>query len=227
MKKILMFLLCFGFIFLLFGCNNDNGVKSSDSNSNEISGESSDGNGNSGTLEENSFFTVTAGYDYGFYVEGTVSVLYDQCSLFFNLPSGFAPSVAGDTFTVEHTGEAYTLDSYPAHMSISGEIVSVIGQKAEILPIFCQYLAAPAVVGESPTINFFLYNDGVIGEQLKIKSRPQYYVTQGENGEWGYEQLATVEDGMVLYASYSAVNGYDETDGYSFAGLHQWNPREV
>lgn len=225
MKRFLTFLLCFGFAFSLFGCNNDNGASGSDNNSNEINGENSDGSGNSGALEETSFFTVTAGYDYGFHVEETVSVLYDQCSLFFDLPSGFGPSVAGDTFTVEYTGDAWANESYPGEMCISGEIVSVTGQKAEIVPIICQRLEDPDVVGESPTINLFLYNGCVIGEQVKIKSYPQYYVTQGEDGKWGYEELSMVAHGTVLYASYSAVNGYNETEGYSFVGLHQWNPR--
>ena len=78
-------------------------------------------------------YTVTARYDYGMHRPGLATMLYDSSKLFFTLPEGFDPPVAGDAFTITYTGEMITFTTYPSTTMVKdGEITSVSAQKAEM-----------------------------------------------------------------------------------------------
>ena len=205
MKKILTFLLCLGFVFAFAACGKDNGS----------------GSESSGT--ETSFYTVTAGYDYGSHIKGKPYMLYDDSRLFFDLPEDHGEVVAGDTFTIEYTGELQINYTYPSEIYVlNGEIVSVTAQKAETVCLIRRISETPAEVGEEPEVVYCTYNGGVIGDEVKIADKPQYYLTN-DNGEIGCAELPYND--IVLYGTYSAVDGYSETDGYRLSGLYAWNVR--
>ncbi|MBE5747675.1 MAG: hypothetical protein E7352_05860 [Clostridiales bacterium] len=201
MKKFSAFLLCVGFAFALTACGKDHG------NSSESGG------------TKTSFYTVTSGYDYGFHIQDKPYMLYNDSRLFFELPEDHGEVVAGDTFTIEYTGELRINETYPSETYVlNGEIVSVTAQKAETVPLWCQ-------VSENGAIEFYLrISECIIGEKVNVQTRPEYYLTN-EKGEIGYEELTTAADGMVFYGTYSVTNGYDETDGYRLSGLYSWNVR--
>ena len=220
MKKILTFLLCLGFAFSLVACGGDNGT--SEETSSSIANEQ---NSESGSNEkETSFFTVTAEYDYDVHIQGEPYMLYGYYLPFFDVPSEHGAVVAGDVFTIEYTGTLIRNDIYPgeAYLTAGGEIVSVTVQKAKSVYLIRVLEESVAEEGESPSWMYYLYNDGVIGDEVKVASAPQYYLTN-ENGEMAYAELPYND--IVLYGTYSAVDGYSETDGYRLSGLYAWNVR--
>ncbi len=229
MKKFLTFLLCLGFALSFAACRKDDGTSEETSSSSaaeqssEVSSIQSSEDTNESSSEssgtETSIYTVTAGYGYGCPITNQATMLYNDSTLFFELPEGHGEVVAGDTFTIEYTGELRINEMYPSETYVlNGEIVSVTAQQAETVALICQ-------AEENETLAFYLYNDGVVGEKVKIANRPQYYLTN-DGGEIGYEELTTAADNMVFYGTYSPVNGYSETDGYRLSGLYSWNPRE-
>lgn len=221
MKKILTFLLCLGFALSFAACGKDSGTSEETSSSSAAEQSSEDTNESSSESSgtETAFYTVVAGYGYGCPITNQATMLYNDSILFFELPEGHGEVVAGDTFTIEYTGELRINEIYPSETYVlNGEIVSVTAQKAERVGLTCE-------VSESNEIEFFLYEGGcIVGEKVKIETCPKYYLTN-ENSEIGYEELTTAADGMAFYGTYSPVNGYDETDGYTLSGLYSWNPQ--
>ncbi len=161
-------------------------------------------------------YTVTAGYDYGMHHPGLATMLYDSSTLFFTLPEGFDPPVAGDEFTVTYTGELIVLTTYPSTVMFKdGAIVSVSAQKAEMRRVTYY----PPSNG-SPE-RFVQENDNGTEEELRILSRPDYYITSGKGD---YKSLSDAGYGITLFLTYSPIDGRTD-EGITVSGLYAWNPR--
>ena len=169
-----------------------------------------------GTDDAIELYTVTARYDYGMHRPGLAAMLYDSGTLFFTLPEGFDPPVAGDVFTVTYTGQLMVQESYPSTVVISGgKIQSVSGQKAEILQVTYY---APA---DGTPERFVTTLDDGSEEEIAVISRPAYYIIN-EDGE--FLPLSEVSDCITLYLTYSPVDGRTD-EGITVAGLYAQNPR--
>ena len=103
------------------GCGKDNG----------------NGSESSEAKTETSVFTVTAAYDYGTHVQNQLTLLYGGSFRFFDLPENYGEVLAGDTFTIEYTGELEIEEIEPSTVEITGEIVAVTAQKAERVGLTC------------------------------------------------------------------------------------------
>lgn len=172
--------------------------------------------GNGSTLANG--IQVKAEYDYNI-AEGKAVMLYGHCDLFFQIPDEIDRVVSGDVFDIEHTGDALVLESYPGQMRITGKIKSVKVHKANIVRL--TYYAP--YNGEE---EYFIWErDNGTSERIKVETRPNYYIT-GFDGEYGkYRELSKVSYSRTLFGSYSAIDGYNEEEGYSFSGLYEWHPR--
>lgn len=158
-------------------------------------------------------YTVTAGYDYGMHRPGLATMLYEYSTLFFTLPEGFDPPVAGDEFTVTYTGELLVQESYPSSVVImGGEIVSVSAEKAVIYTVRYNVKNKRLTVldenGEAVAIDFINY--------------PQYYIIDGEGH---FAELSTLTEDTILYGSVSPTNQEHADVQISFSGLYLQNPR--
>lgn len=167
-----------------------------------------------GTDDVIQFYTVTARYDYGMHRPGLAAMLYDSGTLFFTLPEGFDPPVAGDVFTIAYTGDMLVAEIYPSVVTITGKIQSVSGQKAEILQVSYH---APA--DGTPERFAIPLGDGS-EEEIAVISRPDYYIIN-EDGE--FLPLSEVSDCITLYLTYSPVDGRTD-QGITAAGLYAQNP---
>lgn len=151
---------------------------------------------------------VNTHYDYVFHQEERAVLLYNSCTEFFPLSEGMAYAIAGDVFTLVYTGEMMTLTSYPGSVMIEdGEIKSVKVEKAKILQVIYR-------------------RDGWYtssGEAVSILEAPEYVIENPKTG--AFLPLTDMEEGMLLYASYSPVDGYDTENGYRIAALFTVNPR--
>lgn len=160
-------------------------------------------------------YTVTARYDYGMHRPGLATMLYDSSTLFFALPEGFDPPVAGDEFTVTYTGQLLIQESYPSTVVISGgEIVSVAAEPAVIRTV--RYDAAD----KSLTLLDENGEDRVLVGGITF---PDYYIV---SEKWEYIQLSTLTEDIVLYGSIAYTDRMSD-GGVVFSGLYAQNPRPV
>ena len=210
MKKLLSFILAAITVLSLSACADlsEVGGTPAETNSGTTSGANSDTH-TPGT------YTVTASYDYRFR-PGFATMLYDSNKLFFALPEGYDPPVAGDEFTITYTGEMITFTIYPSVTTVkNGEIQSITGRQAEMRRV--TYYAP----SEGNPERFVQVNDNGTEEELKIISRPDYYITTAD-GE--FKPLAEVGYSITLFLTYSPVDGRTD-EGIKVAGLYAWNPR--
>ena len=151
---------------------------------------------------------VSTHYDYGFHQEERAVLLYNSCTDFFTLPEGMAYAIAGDVFTLAYTGEMMIQTSYPGSVIIEdGEIRSVKVEKAKIMQLIYRQDGWYASSGEA----------------VLILELPEYVIENPQSG--AFVPLTDIEEGTLLYASYSPVDGYDEENGYRIAALFTVNPR--
>lgn len=158
-------------------------------------------------------YTVTAGYDYGMHRPGLATVLYSYSTLFFNLPEGYDPPVAGDEFTVTYTGQLLIQESYPSTVVITGgEITGVTAEPALIRQV--RYNAKEKTV----TLLDEKGEDRVIEGGISF---PEYYIMDSEGH---YAELSTLTEDTVLYGSISYTHRMSN-GGITFSGLYLQNPR--
>ncbi|MBQ7324946.1 MAG: hypothetical protein IJW98_04315 [Clostridia bacterium] len=158
-------------------------------------------------------YTVTAGYDYGMHRPGLATMLYSSSTLFFDLPEGYDPPVAGDEFAITYTGELLIQESYPSTVVITGG--KVIGVTAE-----------PAIIRQ---VRYHVKDKSLTlldenGEEVKIEggiSFPEYYII-GDEGK--YAELSSLTEDTELYGSISYTNRMSN-GGITFSGLYLENPR--
>jgi hypothetical protein len=157
--------------------------------------------------------TVTAGYDYGYHRPGLATMLYNYSTLFFTLPEGVDPPVAGDEFTITYTGQMITLESYPSTVMFEdGAITSVSAQPAVIYTVRYSVKNKRLTVldenGETMAIDFIGY--------------PQYYIIDGEGhfAEW-----STLTEDTILYGSVSPTDQEYAHVQINFSGMYLENPR--
>lgn len=157
--------------------------------------------------------TVLAGYDYGYHRTGLATVLYNYSTLFFTLPEGVDPPVAGDEFTITYTGQMITLESYPSTVMFEdGAITSVSAEPAVIYRV--RYIVKDKRLtvldenGETMAIDFISY--------------PQYYIIDGEGhfAEW-----STLTEDTILYGSVSPTDQEYAHVQINFSGMYLENPR--
>ena len=76
--------------------------------------------------ENTQTITCQFNYDYGFHKESLATLLVDYSKLIYGFESVIIPDdiVAGDTITIEYTGDMYTLESYPGITELYGEVIS-------------------------------------------------------------------------------------------------------
>ena len=157
--------------------------------------------------------TVTAGYDYGFHKQGLATMLYNYSTLFFTLPEGFDPPVAGDEFTITYTGQMITLESYPSTVMFEdGAITSVSAEPAVIRKV--RYNA------EDKSLTLLDEK----GEDVEIVGGitfPDYYIIDNEGH---FAELASLTEDTVLYGSISYTDRMSD-GGITFSGLYLENPR--
>lgn len=158
-------------------------------------------------------YTVTARYDYGMHRPGLATMLYDSSTLFFALPEGFDPPVAGDEFTITYTGQLLIQESYPSTVVITdGKIIGVTAEPAVIQKVRYN-------VKEK---NLTLLDEN--GDDVKIEggiSFPQYYII-GDAGK--YAELSSLTEDTELYGSISYTDRMSN-GGITFSGLYLENPR--
>ncbi len=172
------------------------------------------GPGDASTGKEQTY-TVTASYDYGMHRPNRATMLYNYSTLFFPLPEGYDPPVAGDEFTVTYTGQLLIQESYPSTVVITeGEIASVTAEPAVIRQV--RYNAAD----QSLTLIDSDGTDRVVEGAINF---PDYYITDGEGH---YAELSTLTKDTILYGSISYTNRMND-GGITFSGLYLQNPREI
>ena len=161
-------------------------------------------------------YTVTAGYDYGMHRPGLATMLYSSSTLFFDLPEGYDPPVAGDEFAITYTGELLIQESYPSTVVITGG--KVIGVTAE-----------PAVIRQ---VRYHVKDKSLTlldenGEEVTLTTGsiqfPEYYLIGTEGN---FAELSTLTEDTILYGSVSPTEQKSD-GGITFSGLYRWNPREV
>lgn len=203
MKKLLSVLLSVGLLFSFSACA-------------DLSEDSKPANANSPSEQEQTY-TVTADYDYGMHRPGLATMLYHYSTLFFNLPDGYDPVVAGDEFTVTYTGQLLIQESYPSTVVITdGEILSVSAEPAVIQAM--RYNAADK--------SLTLLDEN--GEDAGFEGglvHPDYYIIDVEGH---YAELSSLTEDTILYGSISYTNRTsDGAGGITFSGLYLQNPRGV
>ena len=199
MKKMLSVLLSVGLLFSFSACA-------------DLSEDSKPANTNPPSEQEQTY-TVTANYDYGMHRPGLATMLYSYSTLFFTLPEGYDPVVAGDEFTVTYTGQLLIQESYPSTVVITGgEIVKVIAKPAVIQAV--RYNAA------TKTLTLLDENGEDAGFEGGL-AHPDYYITDGEGH---YAELSSLTEDTVLYGSISYTDRMND-DGVVFSGLYLQNPR--
>ncbi|MBQ8382411.1 MAG: hypothetical protein IJX47_04305 [Clostridia bacterium] len=161
-------------------------------------------------------YTVTARYDYGMHRPNLATMLYDSSTLFFTLPEGFDPPVAGDEFTVTYTGQLLIQESYPSTVVIQGgKITSVSAEPAVIRTV--RYNA------KDKSLTLLDEN----GEEISLATGsiqfPEYYLI-GTAGE--FAEVSTLTEDTILYGSVSYTDRMSD-GGVVFSGLYLANPREV
>lgn len=161
-------------------------------------------------------YTVTANYDYGMHVPNRATMLYSSSTLFFALPEGFDPPVAGDEFTVSYTGQLLIQESYPSTAVITeGEIVKVTAEPAVMRTV--RYNAA------DQSLTLLDENGESIALATGSIQFPKYYLI-GTEGE--YVELSTLAEDIVLYGSMSPTE-QKSGGGITFSGLYKVNPRPI
>ncbi|MBQ8287860.1 MAG: hypothetical protein IJX76_03715 [Clostridia bacterium] len=159
-------------------------------------------------------YTVTARYDYGMHRPGLATMLYDSSTLFFALPEGFDPPVAGDEFTVTYTGQLLIQETYPSTVVITGgEIIGVTAVPAVIQAVRYN------VKDKSLTLLEPDGTDMVIGGAIDF---PDYYITDGEGH---FAELAELTEDTVLYGSIAYTDRMYNGGAVTFSGLYAVNPR--
>lgn len=157
-------------------------------------------------------YTVTARYDYGMHRPELATILYDSSTAFFSLPDGIDAAIAGDVFTIEYSGQLLIQESHPSSVVFDGgKVESVSMQKAKL-----------ARLTYDPSTERFLLVGEESEEAITVAEHPDYYITDDEGH---FEALTEVGEPLTLFASYSPVDGYDEGNGYRFAGLYTSYPR--
>ncbi len=165
------------------------------------------------TKEPSETYKVVADYDYGYHRPGLATILYSYSTLFFTLPEGFDPTVAGDEFTITYTGELLIQESYPSSVVITGgEIVSVSAEPAVICTV--RYNV------KNRRLTVFDENGEVM--QIDYLNYPQYYIIDGEGH---YAELRTLTEDTILYGSVSPTDQEHAAIQISFTGLYLQNPR--
>ena len=158
-------------------------------------------------------YTVTAGYDYGMHRPGLATMLYSSSTLFFDLPEGYDPPVAGDEFAITYTGELLIQESYPSTVVITGG--KVIGVTAE-----------PAVIRQ---VRYHVKDKSLTlldenGDNVNLVggiSFPEHYIIDSEGQ---FAELASLAEDTVLYGSISYTDRMSD-GGITFSGLYLQNPR--
>lgn len=172
--------------------------------------------GSESPTEKEQTYTVTANYDYGMHRPELATMLYSSSTLFFGIPAGYDPVVAGDEFTVTYTGQLLIQATYPSTVAITdGKIVGVTAEPAVIRQV--RYNAADQ--------SLTLLDEN--GEEISLTTGsiqfPEYYLI-GTAG--GFAKLSTLTEDTVLYGSVSPTE-QKSAGGITFSGLYKWNPREV
>lgn len=166
--------------------------------------------------EPTSTYTVTANFDYGMHRPGLATMLYSSSTLFFDLPVGYDPVIAGDEFTVTYTGQLLIQESYPSTVVIpDGKIISVTAKPAEIRTV--RYNAA------DKTLAFLDEGNGYVSPPEGTVEFPQYYLA---NTSGQYAELSKLTEDTVLYGSISPTDQKNE-DKIIFSALYQYNYRTV
>ncbi len=163
--------------------------------------------------DQSGVYTVTAGYDYGMHRTDLATILYDMSTLFFALPDGFDPPVAGDTFAITYSGRLLVMDTYPSMVQIEGgKVEAVAGTPAVIFAV--KYYPAE---GDSPARLVTVDADG--SEYEDARGYPEYYIADVEGH---FAPLSDLTEPTALYAS---VPANTDTDGGAIAGLYAYAPR--
>ena len=147
-------------------------------------------------------FVVTC--DYGKQVQGKVTYLLGGSSVFFNFDEyDIEGLVLGDIVTVEFTGEMVLQGKNPSKVNISGRILDIDVEDAEVLTV--KYNGV-SVVAEGKT-NYTLENV------------PQYVIRDGAGNFMSLEECPA---GTILYATYAEGGKKGKT--VYLEGLYAYNP---
>lgn len=158
-------------------------------------------------------YTVTANYDYGMHRPNRATMLYNSSTLFFPLPEGYDPPVAGDEFAITYTGELLIQESYPSTVVITdGKITGVTAEPALIRQV--RYNAA----NKSLTLLDENGEDRVIEGGISF---PEYYIIDVEGH---YAELSSLTEDTILYGSISYTDRMED-GGITFSALYAENPR--
>ena len=105
---------------------NDSSDKATDTNDDSATDTSKDTEKPEVPSKNTQTVTWQFNYDYGFHHENSATLLVDYSKLVYGFENVTIPDdiVAGDTITVEYTGDMYTLESYPGRTELYGEVVS-------------------------------------------------------------------------------------------------------
>ena len=105
---------------------NDSNDKKTDTNDDSATDTSKDTEKPEVPSKNTQTVTWQFNYDYGFHHESTATLLVDYSKLVYGFENVTIPDdiVAGDTITIEYTGDMYILESYPGRTELYGEVVS-------------------------------------------------------------------------------------------------------
>lgn len=126
-------------------------------------------------------------YDYGMFNSGKLTTLLNGCEMFFD-PQKYSLGTiyAGETLTVEYTGDMYCLESYPGQVVINnGKIISVTKSRAKI-------------------VNGFVCTEQGITLNGKLISGylPEYAVTK----DFSFVKISELSVGTTLYGAVISQN---------------------
>ena len=134
-----------------------------------------------------------------------------------SFPEKLGVVIAGDEIRVDFIGEVFVYETDPPQYEFRGEIKSVTMHKKASVCMVTYYCA-------TQTKEAYFSMDNV---EIEVSAYPEFYITQFQDNPCDGERalLADIQEPIVLYASYSALSGFDG-NSYVFDGLYDKNPRE-
>ena len=134
-----------------------------------------------------------ASYDYGMFNSGKLTTLLNGCEMFFD-PQKYSLGTiyAGETLTVEYTGDMYCLESYPGRVVINnGKIICITKNRAKV-------------------VGGFVYTEQGVTLNGKLLSGylPEYVISK----DFSFTKISDLQVGSTLFG---AVLSQDENKLYN------------
>jgi hypothetical protein len=159
----------------------------------------------SGLFADKKEASLVVNGDYGVTVQGKVTYLLAGSSIFFNYDEyDVEELILGDVVQIEYTGDMLIRESSPSQIGITGKLIDVDVEEAEIVKVSYDGV-------------------NVVAEDVKgytFENVPQYVIKDGSGSFVALEEMAV---NATLYATYCENNVKGKT--IYLDGLYAYLPR--